>query len=124
MEKGLTNGKALIRKKAEHCLLTLFQISEDFQASVEVLNGLANNKNKKVAACGIQAIAILLDNFGLRKVLFLDYSQNMLVNAQGTNPAIKTATYGFYKAAYKWIRSDKLVLSLQDHLKKIQITEI
>ena len=42
----------------------------------------------------------------------------MLKNAQGTNPGVKTASYEFYKAFYKWAGDG--MLSHIDSLKKTQ----
>jgi len=53
--------------------------------------------------CGTQVVAELLKNFGIKKVRIPDYAEQMLKNAQNTNPACKNAAYDYYKAAYKWI---------------------
>jgi hypothetical protein len=46
----------------------------------------------------------------------------MLKNAQATNPGVKTASYDFYKAMYKWI-GDALLPQLES-LKKTQIDDL
>lgn len=53
--------------------------------------------------CGTMAVALLLENFGIKKVKIADFAEQMLKNAQNTNPACKNAAYDFYKACYKWI---------------------
>ena len=52
---------------------------------------------------GTIAISVLIANYGIKKMKIADYAEQMLKNAQNTNPACKNAAYDFYKATYKWI---------------------
>ena len=52
---------------------------------------------------GTNTLALLVENWGLKKFKFPDYAPLVLKNAQNTNPAAKNAAYEFYKAAYKWM---------------------
>lgn len=117
MEKGLGHAKPVIKNKATDCILIMFEVSEDFEVSLETLQELANHKNVKILACGIQAVAILLENFGIKKIKIPDYAELMLKNAQNTNPQCKNAAYDFYKAVYKWI-GDAILPQIEDKLKK------
>jgi hypothetical protein len=48
-------------------------------------------------------LAILLSNFGVKKLKLQDYAKSMLANAQSTNKDVKKAAYECYFAVYKWI---------------------
>lgn len=102
-EKCFGHAKPVIKKKAEDCLLLIFEVGENFDESIETLNALIKHKNIKVLQCGTQAVALMVENFGVKKVKISEYAKQMIVNAQNTNPAVKAAAYDFYKAVYKWI---------------------
>jgi len=95
----------------------MFEVSENFQDSVETLNKMATNKVPKVAASGTLCVALLIENFGIKKMKVGEYAESMLKNAQHTNPAVKNAAYEFYKAVYKWI-GDAIKPQIEDKLKK------
>jgi len=52
---------------------------------------------------GTTAIALLVENFGVKKITISFFAEVMLKNAQHTNPQCKTAAYDYYRAVYKWI---------------------
>ena len=52
---------------------------------------------------GTQAIAILVENFGVKKIKISLFADIMLKNAQNTSPDVKKAAYDYYKGVYKWI---------------------
>ena len=54
-------------------------------------------------SCGTLAVAMLMENYSMKKVRIPDFAEVMLKNASNTNPAVKNAAYDFYKAVYKWI---------------------
>ena len=54
-------------------------------------------------SCGTMAVALLMENYTMKKIRIPDFAEVMLKNAQNTNPAVKNAAYDFYKAVYKWI---------------------
>lgn len=70
--------------------------------------------------CGTSAVAKLIEMYGVKKFRIPDYAEQMLKNAQNTNPACKNAAYDFYKAVYKWI-GDAILPQIEGKLKKIQI---
>jgi len=49
------------------------------------------------------AVALLMENYGVKKIRIPDFAECMLKNAANTNPMVKTAAYDFYKSVYKWI---------------------
>jgi hypothetical protein len=69
---------------------------------------------------GTLAVAILLQNYGVKKVRIADFAEQMLKNAMNTNPDCKKAGYDFYKAMYKWI-GEAVMPQIEDKLKKQQI---
>ena len=103
VEKCIGHAKVPVKQKAIECFLLIFEVSENFDQSIECLNGLLSHKNVKVIACGCTAVASLIENYGVKKVKIAEYTANMLKNAQHTNPGVKNAAYDFYKAVYKWI---------------------
>ena len=80
-EKCLGHAKPVIKKKAEDCLLLIFEVGENFDESIETLNALIKHKNIKVMQCGTQLVALLIENFGVKKVNIKEYAKQMLVNA-------------------------------------------
>jgi hypothetical protein len=49
VEKCLGHAKPVIKEKATECMLLLFEVSENFEASVETLLALTKHKNIKVS---------------------------------------------------------------------------
>ena len=58
--------------------------------------------------CGTLAVAFLLENYNPKRFKISDFQDQMIKNAQNTNPGCKNAAYEFYKAAYKWIGENVL----------------
>lgn len=118
VEKCLGHAKPVIKKKAEDCLLLIFEVGENFDESIDTLSALIKHKNIKVLQSGTSAVALLVEQFGVKKVKIPDFAKQMLANAQHTNPAVKNAAYDFYKAVYKWI-ADAILPQIEDKLKPI-----
>lgn len=123
VEKCFGHAKPNIKTKAKECLLLMFEVSEKFDISIDVLNALISHKNIKVLTSGNIALAALVENFGVKKIKIAEYGTNMLKNAQNTNPACKNAAYDYYKAVYKWI-GDMLLPQIEEKLKKAQMVSI
>ena len=123
VEKCIGHAKPVIKQKGIDCLLLMFEVSENFEDSVECLCELAAHKNIKVMTCGTTAVASLLEAFGHKKMRIPDYAEQMLKNAQNTNPGCKTAAYDYYKAVYKWI-GDAILPQIQDKLKPTQMDDL
>jgi hypothetical protein len=68
VEKCIGHAKPNIKAKAQECLLLIFEVGEDFTESEDTFNELLTHKNIKVLTCGTQAVAILVENFGVKKV--------------------------------------------------------
>lgn len=66
------------------------------------------------------ALASLVSNFGVKKVKIAEYAEQMIKNAQNTNPDCKKNSYLYYKAVYKWI-GEAIVPQIEDKLKKAQM---
>jgi len=49
VEKCVGHAKPVIKDKALECIMMIFEVSENFEDSVETLQGLAANKNIKVS---------------------------------------------------------------------------
>jgi CO dehydrogenase/acetyl-CoA synthase epsilon subunit len=77
----LGHVKPVIKKKAEDCLLLIFEVGENFDESIDTLNALLKHKNIKVLQSGTSAVALIVENFGVKKVKIGDYAKNMLANA-------------------------------------------
>ena len=60
VEKCLGHAKPVIKEKAKENLLLIFEVTENFEDSVEVLVGLCAHKNVKVSL-----IAVLTKMFDL-----------------------------------------------------------
>ena len=118
VEKCLGHDKPVIKKKAEDCLLLIFEVGENFEESIDTINALIKHKNVKVLQSGTVALGVLVANVGVKKIKIAEYAKQMLANAQNTNPAVKTAAYDFYKAVYKWI-GDAILPQIEDKLKPI-----
>lgn len=114
------HAKPNIKSKSKECFLLMFEVSENFDDSIETINAVISHKNIKVLTSGIVALAALVECFGVKKVKIAQYGTNMLKNAQNTNPACKTAAYDYYKAVYKWI-GDALLPQIEEKLKKAQM---
>jgi len=95
--------KPVIKQKGSECLILLFEVSENFEESIDTLSEVITHKNVKVMQSGCIAVAALLEAFGLKKVNIKHYSEQMLKNAGNTNPGVKNAAYDYYKAVYKWM---------------------
>ena len=80
-EKCLGHAKPNIKSKSLECLLLIFEVGENFEESVETFNSLLTHKNIKVLTCGTQAVASMVENFGVKKIKIAEYAANMLKNA-------------------------------------------
>jgi len=49
VEKCLGHAKPIIKQKATECLLLIFEVSENFDESIDTLNALLKHKNVKVS---------------------------------------------------------------------------
>jgi vesicle coat complex subunit len=52
VEKCFGHAKPVIKKKAEDCLLLIFEVGENFDESIDTLNALLKHKNIKVLQSG------------------------------------------------------------------------
>ena len=75
VEKCLGHAKPMIKKRAEECLLLIFEVGENFDESIETLQGLIKHKNIKVLATGTIAVGILVSNFGVKKIKIAEYAK-------------------------------------------------
>jgi hypothetical protein len=62
-------------------LLLIFEVGENFDESIDTFNELLKHKNIKVLASGTQAVALLVENFGVKRVKISLYAESMLKNA-------------------------------------------
>jgi len=58
IEKCLGHAKPVIKQKATECLLLIFEVSENFEDSVETLQAMASHKNVKVSLFGYNSLLI------------------------------------------------------------------
>jgi len=121
-EKCLGHAKKPIVEKAKECLLLIFEVSEAFDESVDTFSALLAHKNVKVLTNGIIGLALLVEQYGVKKVKIQQYAEQMLKNAQNTNPGCKTASYEYYKGVYKWI--GEALLPQLETLKKAQLDDL
>ena len=75
------HAKPNIKAKSKECFLLIFEVSENFDDSIEALNGLITHKNIKVLTSGNIALATLVEQFGVKKVKIAQFGTNMLKNA-------------------------------------------
>ena len=92
-DKCLGHAKPTIKAKANECIMLMFDCTEAFNEAQDALLGLAGNKNIKVSyiivvnfifqimTCGTQLIASLLEAYGLKKIQFNIYNEQMIKNA-------------------------------------------
>lgn len=81
VEKCLGHAKPVIKKKAEDCLLLIFEVGENFDESIDAINALLKHKNIKVLGSGTTCLAILISNFGVKKMKISEYSGQVIKNA-------------------------------------------
>lgn len=62
-------------------MLLIFEVGENFDDSIDTFNELLTHKNIKTLSCGTQAVAILVENYGVKKIKIAGYAANMLKNA-------------------------------------------
>jgi hypothetical protein len=75
VEKCIGHAKPVIKQKGIDCLLLMFEVSENFEDSVETMCELAAHKNIKIMTCGTIAVASLLEAFGHKKIRIPDYAE-------------------------------------------------
>ena len=68
------------------------------------------SKNGKVRSYANTALALLVENYGVKKVDINYYLPLVLENAQSSNVDCKKSSYEFYKAVYKWKGEETLHL--------------
>ena len=61
VEKCVGHAKPNIKAKSKECFLLMFDVSENFDDSIETINTVISHKNIKVLTSGIIALASLVE---------------------------------------------------------------
>lgn len=82
IEKGLFNhNKSGIKDRAIEAHLSIFEMSNDFDESIQTLRTHLTHKNVKIVANANLALAHLVSNYGAQRVKISAYEEIMIMNA-------------------------------------------
>ena len=103
VEKGLSSNRGEIVKIANQVLVEFFGRKCEGRVIKVLEEGIAH-KNPKIAAASIDAISVLLLNFGVSQLNYLKPFFKELEKLAETSAAnIKASLTHFFKEAYKWL---------------------
>jgi hypothetical protein len=68
VDKCLGHAKPIIKTKGTECFLLLFEVSENFEDSIDTLKELIKHKNVKVQTSGINALTQLVLWYSPKKI--------------------------------------------------------
>jgi len=68
IEKTMAQTKQEVDVKALECIILIFEVSGEFEMSVETLQEMIQHKNVKVVANATTALASIVDHFGVSQM--------------------------------------------------------
>jgi len=68
IEKTMAQTKQEVDVKALECIILIFEVSGEFEMSIETLQEMIQHKNVKVVANATTALASIVDHFGVSQM--------------------------------------------------------